>query len=108
MTYHIDPQKLDWPFYFKRWKESGLSFVAFFHDVLREQYPWLSLKDAVIGMWPFESHKPRQEERLPEPIYPPCRFSNYGNVQVFVLTDLSVDAEALPLGMTTVALGGQS
>ena len=39
MTYHIDPQKLDWPFYFKRWKESGLSFVAFFHDVLREQYP---------------------------------------------------------------------
>ncbi len=106
MTYHIDPQELNWPFYFKRWKDSGLSFVSFFHDVLREQYPWLSLKDAVIGMWPFEPHKPREEDRLPEPIYPPCRFS-YGNVQVFVLTDLSPDAEAIPFVKATFSEGEQ-
>ncbi len=38
-TCRIDPQALDWPFCFKRWKDYGLSFVPFFHDVLREQYP---------------------------------------------------------------------
>lgn len=58
-------------------------------------------------MCPFETHKSQEEDRLSEPIYPPCRFSHYGNVLVLVLTDLSPDVEAFPLWQATFTDGEQ-